>query len=77
VTTAANTLVAPVHERMPVILAPEVEWAWLDPEADLHEAMSYLEPYPAELMAAAPASREVNSVRNDHPGLVTRDALAA
>jgi putative SOS response-associated peptidase YedK len=32
---------------MPVILAPELEQRWLDPEVEAHEALSFLQPYPA------------------------------
>jgi putative SOS response-associated peptidase YedK len=47
ITTTPNELVAPVHDRMPVILAPELEQRWLDPEVEAHEALSFLQPYPA------------------------------
>ena len=44
-TTAANSAIAPLHDRMPVILAPEHEQAWLDtatPRDDLHELLGGL-----------------------------------
>ena len=48
-----------------------------DPNREEH-ALSLLEPYPAELMVALPASTRVNSVRNDDSGLLLPDdALAA
>jgi putative SOS response-associated peptidase YedK len=60
-TTAANALVASVHDRMPVILAgPEAELAWLSPELDAAAAKALLVPYPAERMVAAPANPLVN-----------------
>jgi len=63
---------------MPVILPTEAEAIWLDPTISKEHALSLLEPYPAELMAALPASTRVNSVRNDDSGLlVPEDALAA
>jgi putative SOS response-associated peptidase YedK len=34
ITTTPNELVAPVHDRMPVILSPELEQHWLDPEVE-------------------------------------------
>ena len=77
VTTRPNELVAPVHDRMPVILPREVEDAWLDPELPKEHALAMLEPFPAHLMLAAPASDRVNSVRNDEAALLTADALAA
>jgi putative SOS response-associated peptidase YedK len=68
-TTQANELVRPVHERMPVIL-PEHHWsAWLD--AGLHnaaEVVPLLLPFPAEAMRAYPVGLMVNSPKNDGPG---------
>ena len=63
--TAPNELVAEVHDRMPVILPPELERPWLDLEVEALEALSFLEPYAAVLMKAVAASPLVNSVRND------------
>jgi putative SOS response-associated peptidase YedK len=77
VTTTANELVAPMHDRMPVILPTSLEAAWLSHDVDKQEAVSLLRPYPAELMSAAPASRLVNSARHDGPELFVADAFAA
>jgi putative SOS response-associated peptidase YedK len=78
ITTAPNELVAPVHDRMPVILPTDAERLWLDPAISKDHALSLLEPYPADLMTAFPASPRVNSVRNDDAGLLLPDdALAA
>jgi hypothetical protein len=50
----------------------------LDPGIAKEHALSLLEPYPAELMVAPPASTRMNSVRNDDSGLLLPDdALAA
>jgi putative SOS response-associated peptidase YedK len=63
---------------MPVILPAGAEAVWLDPAISKEHALSLLEPYPAELMLALPASTRVNSVRNDDSGLLLpEDALAA
>lgn len=70
ITTRANELVAPVHDRMPVILPREAEELWVDPDAAGEEAVRVLEPYPAWLMLARPASSAVNSVRNDYRDLI-------
>lgn len=71
VTTAANSLVAPIHSRMPVILAPEDEAVWLDGlEQDPRALVALLQPYPAEAMAASPASPDVGNVRNEGPELL-------
>jgi putative SOS response-associated peptidase YedK len=77
ITTTPNELVAHVHDRMPVILPPELERAWIDPEVEAHEALSFLQPYPAVLMKALEASPLVNSVRNDSPALLESEAAAA
>ena len=57
---------APIHNRMPVIL-PREAWAkWLGEEpAERDELLSMLKPYPAERMRAYPISTRVNSVKND------------
>jgi putative SOS response-associated peptidase YedK len=77
ITTSPNELVAPVHDRMPVILPVELEREWLDPEISKEHALSLLQPYPAEAMIALKASPLVNSVRNDDPSLLVPDSLAA
>jgi putative SOS response-associated peptidase YedK len=74
ITTTANELVAPVHDRMPVILPRESEDAWLDRGVAVGEALALLQPYPSELMHAADASMPVNSVKNDDERLL--DPLA-
>src|SRR5262245_36218167 len=65
-TTEANGLVKPVHERMPVILAPADFGAWLDPKTlGGSEAQALLRPYPAEAMTAYPVGLRVNSPKHD------------
>jgi putative SOS response-associated peptidase YedK len=68
ITTAANDLVAPMHDRMPVILGPEHFDQWLDPAyQDVKGLEALLVPYPAELMEAIAVSTLVNSPKNDRP----------
>ena len=68
ITTSANELVSEIHDRMPVILDPDVESIWLDPDMDDTIALSeLLVPYPSELMTAYEVSRIVNSAANDVP----------
>jgi putative SOS response-associated peptidase YedK len=70
-TTAANSFVSSIHTRMPVILPPELESAWLDPEVTEPSAVrSLLCQYPAEKMKAHPVSNLVNSPRNNSPELI-------
>jgi putative SOS response-associated peptidase YedK len=71
ITIAANELLAPIHERMPVILPRDAEALWLDPEIEDAELLTaLLRPYPAEAMEAYPVSRRVNSVRNNDADLI-------
>lgn len=54
---APNAVMAPIHNRMPVILLPEDEDAWLDPDmTEVDDITSYLRPYPDELLEAARAA---------------------
>jgi putative SOS response-associated peptidase YedK len=71
ITTGANALVRPIHDRMPVIL-PEDAWdEWLDPHnEDVAALTSLLVPFPPEAMRAYPVSRLVNDVRRDGPELI-------
>ncbi len=71
ITVPANALVAPLHDRMPAILAPADHELWLDPrEQDRRRLLSLLQPYPASEMEAFPVSPRVNHPRNDDPDLV-------
>ncbi len=71
ITTRANGLVRPIHERMPVILAPEEEAAWLDPgQSDPQALGKLLKPYPAKLMRVFPVSVRVNSLVHEGPELI-------
>jgi putative SOS response-associated peptidase YedK len=58
--------------RMPVMLRPEGEAAWLAPETSALELQLLLAPYPADAMEAYPVGPAVNSTRNDSPALVAR-----
>ncbi|WP_141505943.1 SOS response-associated peptidase [Paenibacillus luteus] len=70
-TTTPNELVAPIHDRMPVILRPEDEHLWLDRTVmDTAMLMPLLVPYQASELEAYPVSAAVGSVRNDEPSLI-------
>ena len=70
VTTDANARLAPIHDRMPVIL-PESAWdTWLDPDADSDTLRGLLVPVPDDAIAIYPVSRLVNRADNDGPELV-------
>jgi putative SOS response-associated peptidase YedK len=71
ITTTPNELLAKIHNRMPVILAPEAYDLWLDPAAQSPERLGvWLRPYSAEQMTAYPVSTFVNSPGNDTPACV-------
>ena len=76
ITTSANELIAPLHERMPVILGRQDEEVWLDPETDPGHALDLLRPFPSERMEAYPVSPLVSSVLNDGPELIRRHSGA-
>ena len=69
-TTNANDLVRPLHDRMPVIVRPEDYELWLEPGTPMAEVKEILRPYPVEEMRAYPVSRDVNSMANDRPELI-------
>ena len=73
VTTRPNDFMAAIHDRMPVVIAPE-HWAmWLDPAPrDPGELRALLEPRDELALDAYPVSTLVNSVRNDGPALILR-----
>ena len=67
-TTAANSTVAPIHDRMPVVLPQEAEDLWLEPTNDNPSVLTaLLIPFPGEAMEAYQVSNLVNSFRNDTP----------
>ncbi len=71
VTTEPNALLRPIHNRMPVIIAPESYGRWLDPETRDPESLAdLLVPYPPERMSAYPVSTYVNKPDNEGPECV-------
>jgi putative SOS response-associated peptidase YedK len=68
-TCGPNTLMAPIHNRMPVILTPRAEGTWLNPAAELPALRQLLKPYAASQMEAYLVSRDVNSPANEGPSL--------
>jgi putative SOS response-associated peptidase YedK len=76
VTTSPNAVVAPVHDRMPVILAEDAVDRWLDPaETDTALLQELLVPAPDGLFIATPVSPLANSVKNDEPAVLTPAAF--
>jgi putative SOS response-associated peptidase YedK len=75
ITTDPNPLMRPIHDRMPVIVAPEDYAAWLDPSRrDAAELMRFVRPYPAERMSAYRVGPRVSKPENDDPSLIAEAA---
>jgi putative SOS response-associated peptidase YedK len=70
ITTTANELLASIHDRMPVILRPESQEAWLDGESDRLTLRTLLAPFPAFEMASHAVSYDVNKTRIDAEYLI-------
>jgi putative SOS response-associated peptidase YedK len=68
ITTAANALMAPVHDRMPVIISPGNWQVWLAEPAEAMERL--VAPFPDTEMQAWPVSRRVSKTVDDDAGLI-------
>jgi len=70
-TTQPNTLLANVHDRMPVILRPEDEEEWLSTQVtDPRQLERFYVPYPAEAMLMQEANPKLNQLRSNGPELI-------
>ncbi len=69
-TTRPNAEVAPVHDRMPVVLSPEAEDAWLDPASD---PSAFLQSAPDGTLTPAEVSRALNSREAEGEGVMIAD----
>jgi putative SOS response-associated peptidase YedK len=66
ITTPANKLLRPIHDRMPLILDPDIAQQWLDPNSvDTRMISVWMVPFPSELMEVYEVSRLVNDPKND------------
>jgi putative SOS response-associated peptidase YedK len=75
ITTDASVELAQIHNRMPVILAPEQYDFWLDRHnEDVAALTELLQPFPGSALQAIPVSKRVNNARNDDADLVRRAA---
>ncbi len=63
-TTEPNRIMSPIHDRMPVILAPDAWSTWLESDTPEHYS-ALLVPAPDEVLTAIPVSNRVNSPAND------------
>ena len=68
ITTTPNELIAPIHDRMAVILSKKDEQIWLDPDIQSpDDLLPLLKPYPSEEMEAYEIPSYVNKVGNEGP----------
>jgi putative SOS response-associated peptidase YedK len=73
ITTEADPFMARLHNRMPVILARELEETWLDPElTQAHDVLDVLSRSTGLELDVYPVSRMVNRPNNDSPALIQR-----
>jgi putative SOS response-associated peptidase YedK len=71
VTTDANELMRPLHDRMPVILDRADFETWLAPAEQRTEMLQeLLRPCPSDILAAYPISTQVNNPRNEGPACI-------
>jgi putative SOS response-associated peptidase YedK len=70
ITTSANEVLAPVHDRMPAILRPESYSDWLSEWTRPDDLTRLLIPFPSEEMRSHPVSTMVNGTDADNPQLV-------
>jgi putative SOS response-associated peptidase YedK len=77
-TTKPNSLVADVHDRMPVMLRPEDYDLWLDPGiTDSQRVVDFLKPFDSTLMKKYPVSTRVNRPENDDQECAREIAIGA
>lgn len=69
-TCEANATMEPIHDRMPVMIAPNRWDDWLAPDSDGELVRSLMVPAPDSLLTMYPISTAVNSVRNRGPELL-------
>jgi putative SOS response-associated peptidase YedK len=73
VTSGPNSLMRPIHNRMPVVVPPEAWERWLDPSlSNPAQLQGLLQPFEDDHLEAYEVSRLVNNVRNDGPDLIER-----
>ncbi|MDP3982700.1 MAG: SOS response-associated peptidase [bacterium] len=71
ITTEPNSLVEPIHNRMPVILKKTTENIWLDPTiTDPEKLLGLLTPFSPGLMEAYPIFSTVNDPANDYSDVI-------
>ena len=68
ITTSANEIMAPIHDRMPVIISQENLQTWL--QDSVEEIQELIRPYPASALQAWAVNRRVSKTVEDDAGLI-------
>jgi putative SOS response-associated peptidase YedK len=77
-TTAPNTLMSPIHDRMPVIVPPERFRAWLDPRTPSPAIVDIMQSsYPSDDMEAWPIGLRVNNPKDEDPEVLVREEITS
>ncbi len=75
ITTSPNSLMEPIHDRMPAFLHPTEFEDWLNPEQSINLMVDMLQPYPSDALTQHIVSKAVGSVRNNNADLVEPSTL--
>lgn len=75
ITTSPNSLMEPIHDRMPAFLHPTEFEAWLDPNQPTNLLVDMIQPYPDDAIAEHIVSKAVGNVRNNSADLVEPSTL--
>ena len=70
-TTEPNELLAPIHDRMPVMIAPEAYGSWVDPSTTMDDVKRMVAPFPTDQMRAWEISPLVNDPKTDDARILT------
>ena len=69
-TTGANEKLKQLHDRMPVVIPPEMRDVWLNPNTQRDRLIELLQPLPSEEVEFHEVSRMVNSPQNNSPDCI-------
>jgi putative SOS response-associated peptidase YedK len=70
ITTTPNKIVGQYHDRMPVILEPEDEGTWLNPETEVDQLHHLLKPFPDDKMVEWEVGAASRNPINDYPEII-------
>ncbi len=70
ITTGANADMAPIHDRMPVLLDPTTLRTWMDPRSNLASLEGVMQPSPEATLVRHRVSTVVNNARNEAPDCI-------